>query len=200
VKPLEKGREAGCASVRLWTIGHGHQPATDFARLLLEQRIELAVDVRSVPGTRWAPQFNRPELQRLGREQGFRYLWIGRELGGIPEDASLYDEQGYVLYGPLAAQPSFGDALARLESLASEQRTALVCVEEEPERCHRHVLLARVLAEHGAEIRHIRGDGSIETDVDVNRRLGGGQESLFGSGDPRPWRSPQPMLERRRSA
>jgi hypothetical protein len=54
-------------------------------------------------------------------------------------------------------------ALKRLVKGAQAERIAIMCAEGEPLDCHRTVLVARVLTEHGVTIDHIHGDGRIES-------------------------------------
>ena len=42
-----------------------------------------------------------------------------------------------------------------------------MCSEEDPAVCHRHLLVGRVLAGEGLTLRHIRGDGRLQTDADL---------------------------------
>jgi uncharacterized protein (DUF488 family) len=45
----------------------------------------------------------------------------------------------------------------------------MMCSEEDPRRCHRHRLIEPSLRERGAAVRHIRGDGTLET-IDADKR------------------------------
>ena len=58
-----------------------------------------------------------------------------------------------------------------------------MCAEQEPLDCHRTVLVSRVLAERGASVAHIHGDGRLETHEDAMLRLMSGfgldQDDLF---------------------
>lgn len=61
-------------------------------------------------------------------------------------------------------QPWFKEGIDNLLEIISQSRTAILCSEEDPERCHRKVLIAEYLQMHHPEIeiRHIRGSGRIE--------------------------------------
>src|ERR1700689_3113081 len=54
----------------IWTVGHSNHQFDRFARLLMDERIEYLIDVRSYPYSRYAPQYGREDLQasipRLG--------------------------------------------------------------------------------------------------------------------------------------
>jgi uncharacterized protein (DUF488 family) len=97
------------------------------------------------------------------------------------------------LYGRVAEQAEFQEAIVRLERGADEFRVALLCSEEDPAHCHRRLLISRVLVQRGSEILHIRGDGTLDSDDSVAAKSGKvliePQAALFGDLDEAGWRS-----------
>lgn len=182
----------------IWTIGHSNHELSRFLELLCTHEIQVVVDVRTAPYSRYSPQFNRDVLDARTRGAGIRYLYLGRELGGRPEGSEFYDEDGHVLYGRLAASSLFLAGVERLLSDASKLRCAMVCSEENPAVCHRHLLVARVLMERGVAVMNIRGDGRIETFEDVEteaKKAEGWRETLFGEEAPTEWKSLRSVLQ-----
>jgi uncharacterized protein (DUF488 family) len=177
----------------VFTIGHSSHPAERFADLLQQHRIEVLVDTRSSPYSKYSPQFDREALRDLAAKNGAKYLYLGNVVGGRPRDEGCYDAEGRVLYGRVAAQAAFVEAMERLERGADEYRVALLCSEEDPAHCHRRLLISRVLMARGAEIGHIRGNGALETDDVVAAKSGKAlverQPALFGEIDEAGWRS-----------
>jgi hypothetical protein len=118
---------------------------------------------------------------------------MGDLIGGRPRNQACYDSEGRVLYGRVAEQPEFQEAVHRLERGARDFRLALLCSEEDPAHCHRRLLISRVLVERGADIAHIRGDGTLDTDADVAAKSGkpltGTQPALFPEIEETRWRS-----------
>jgi uncharacterized protein (DUF488 family) len=184
------------APLTIWTIGHSNQSFEAFARLLLDEEIDVVVDVRSFPYSRFAPHFNREDLAPALRERGIRYGYLGDELGGRPVKDEHYDGEGHALYGLMAQEPAFRQALDRVVAGARDHRVALMCSEAEPRSCHRRLLVGKVLAEQGVELRHILRNGSVEVERDVSI---GEQEqgALFGT-EEAVWRSTQSVSRRRR--
>lgn len=182
--------ESGDAS--LWTIGHATLPFDRYVELLREHDIELVIDVRSRPFFRWAEHYNRAELEPALRERQIEYAWRGELLGQRPHGDHFYDSEGHTLYDELVKQKWFMKAVGELEYEAGRRRTALTCLEEEPWRCHRYLLLGRVLVQRGNEVLHIRKDGRVQTQQDVATVRGEGQGALFGERE-EVWRSPMPM-------
>ncbi len=180
----------------VWTVGHSNHDFERFAQLLASAEIEFLVDVRSFPYSRFAPHFNREELQAAIGRQGISYLFLGEELGGRPTREEHYDVDGHALYGPMSEEPQFRAAIERLIDGARAHRLALVCSEGNPRDCHRRLLVGRVLADQGVELRHILADGSMAIESAVEPGGEPCQCSLFG--EERPWRSTQSVSHRRR--
>jgi uncharacterized protein (DUF488 family) len=178
---------------QIFTIGHSSHAPDHFVGLLHQHRVQVVVDTRSSPYSRYSPQFDREALRDLVTTAGAKYLYMGDAVGGRPKDESCYDSEGHVLYGRVADQPEFREAIARLQRGADEFRIALLCSEEDPAHCHRRLLISRVLLTEGAAITHIRGDGTLQTDDEVAARSGKAliekQPALFGELDEAGWRS-----------
>lgn len=180
---------------QLYTIGHSNHTLEAFLDLLRLHAIEVLIDTRSAPYSRFAPQFNKDALKAAVQGQGINYGFYGKELGGRPDGDEFYDAQGHVLYSEVAQSPLFQEGLARLLSGAEKCRVALLCSEEDPNVCHRRLLVARVLDTRGVSVTHIRGDGRLETEREIQSaeaRQRAAQPSLFGAEpEDAAWRSLQ---------
>lgn len=152
------------------TIGHSTHSPEAFLALLRRHKVEAIADVRSSPFSRFNPQFNREVLERCLKENGIHYVFLGRELGARTDDPACY-EHGRVQYTRLAQSPHFRRGLERVEQGAQRYRIALMCAEKEPLECHRTLLVARALAEHGQSVQHIHGDGRLESHEAAMERL-----------------------------
>src|SRR5215212_4520770 len=67
---------------RIFTVGHSNQTVEHFLRLLQQHEVDVVVDIRSQPYSRFAPQFNRESLKHDIRNAGIQYMFLGDELGG----------------------------------------------------------------------------------------------------------------------
>jgi uncharacterized protein (DUF488 family) len=144
----------------IYTLGHSTHSRDDFLKLLASQGIEVVADVRSRPYSRFNPQFNRDALLSYLEEAGIRYLFLGKELGGKPQDPErpLGDE---MVWEYLRSRPQFREGLAKLLAEARQSRVCLLCAEADPARCHRGQLLAPELVAQGVDVQHILADGSL---------------------------------------
>jgi uncharacterized protein (DUF488 family) len=153
----------------IFSIGHSNHSFEKFAELLTQHGIDVVVDVRSRPYSRFAVQFNGPVLETALEDCGIRYVSLGSELGGWPASVLYYDDEGRVRYSELEKSDDFRRGIERLLHESESARLALMCSEEDPASCHRWRLIGRVLAARGVSMQHIRGDGSLQTNEDVDR-------------------------------
>ena len=152
------------------TIGHSNHPQETFLGLLERHRVTALGDVRSTPWSRFNPHFNRKSLAGALAARGIEYLYLGRELGGRPDDPVCYEE-GRVRYDRVARTERFREGLDRVVRGAAEHRFALMCAEREPLDCHRTLLVGQALHERGTELAHIHADGRLEPHSGAMDRL-----------------------------
>ena len=69
------------------TIGHSTRTADDFIAMLRAHGVNLLVDVRTLPKSRYNPQFNIENLPTALQDAGIEYRHIP-ELGGLAPRAS----------------------------------------------------------------------------------------------------------------
>jgi uncharacterized protein (DUF488 family) len=181
----------------VWTVGHSNHDVDVLLALVQRHRVAHVVDVRSHPYSRYAPHFNRDELQASIEACGIRYAFLGSVLGGRPRREDQLDADGHALYDRMATEPAFDDAIDRILRGASEHRIALLCSCGQPHECHRRLLVGKVLCDRGAELRHILPDGDVMTERAVELRDDHAQDMLFGH-DELPWRSIRSVSPRRR--
>jgi len=189
--------------VYVFTIGHSNHPMTKFLDLLVNNSVGSIIDVRTNPFPTYATWFERGELERALGSADIRYVFLGHLLGGRPRDLCYYDDDGHVRYDLLAQSDTFAMGLTQLLSLAKSNLVAVMCSEENPGECHRRLLIGCVLREKGIEVRHLRGNGSIQTEAEVEdeHRLATRAEltlSLFETKQEEAWRSTRSVLGRRR--
>ncbi len=186
----------------IFTIGHSNLNLERFIKLLKANEIEVLVDIRSNPHSRFAPQFNKDGFKKAIHAAGIKYLFLGKEVGGKPEDPEFYDPDGFVLYSRIAESPIFLEGIERLMNGIRNYRVVLMCSEENPAHCHRRLLVGRVLGEKGVQIHHIRGDGRLQSEDEVAREADqimkdDGQQKLFDLEEAPEWKSTQSVLQKR---
>lgn len=140
------------------TIGHSTRTLEDFIEMLKAHRVELLVDVRTIPRSRRNPQFNRETLPAALKKAhiGYRHM---KELGGLrharrDSPNTAWRNASFRGYADYMLEPEFDVALDRLIGLAAEKRTAVMCAEAVPWRCHRSMIADALLA-RGIPVEHI---------------------------------------------
>ena len=149
----------------LFTIGHSNHPIARLLELLGLHGIALVCDVRSTPYSRFNPQFNRETLAAALQGDGIGYLYLGDALGGKPKEPG-YPADEQARYARIAASDRFRAGVERLLGEAAVHRTAVLCAEQDPRRCHRGVLICPSIPA-SLPIRHILADGSLLAHQDL---------------------------------
>ena len=164
----------------LYTVGHSTHSLEDFLVTLKRFGITAVVDVRSVPYSRYTPQFNRQILKVRLDEQDIDYHFMGKLLGGRSDDPGDYDPDGQVQYDLLSKSVKFQEALESVVRGSTEHRLALMCSEGRPEDCHRSLLLAEELRSwhHAIEVVHVLPDGSSQTHEELRNWLAKRDQAL----------------------
>jgi len=187
------------------TIGHSNHSLERFIALVKQFEIVKVIDVRSAPVSTYAPHFNKIVLQNELPKLALSYVFMGEELGGRPEGLEFYDVKGHVLYGKLSRSFGFQQGIDRLIAESERMSVAIMCGEENPSTCHRHLLISRVLTGQQVKVVHIRGDGSSVTYEDLlgtiraaNPQLD--QSELFASAEEESWKSTQSVLPANRQS
>ncbi|UCD83553.1 MAG: DUF488 domain-containing protein [Deltaproteobacteria bacterium] len=127
----------------VYSIGHSNRSIEEFLALLKQNNIKILIDIRSFPVSKWK-QFRKENLSCLLSDNGYQYVYLGKELGG-------FRKGGYERY---TRTEEFNKGLKELETYALINATAFMCAERFPWRCHRRYI-SRELEEMGWRVIHI---------------------------------------------
>ena len=149
----------------VWTIGHSTLAIEDFLRLLQTSEIRRLADVRSFPGSRRYPQFNKDNLQSSLSANQIEYVHLP-ELGGRrrarPDSINMsWRNESFRGYADYMETHGFELGISKLLDLAAQRRTAIMCAESLWWRCHRS-LISDYLKVKGIEVVHIIAGGKSE--------------------------------------
>lgn len=150
-----------------FTIGHSTRKIEQFVELLHASRVNLVIDVRSIPRSRTNPQYNRETLPQALSEHQIGYAYIA-ELGGrrshtqgIPPATNGYwQNQSFHNYADYAMGSSFRTGLTKLLEVGRRERCSLMCAEAVWWRCHRRIITDYLL-DAGETVWHILGPGAV---------------------------------------
>ncbi len=132
------------AKPRSWTVGHSTRTIEEFIELLNAHDIHEIVDVRTIPKSRHNPQFNEEVIQQSLQHAGIEYVRLA-ELGGLrhttADSKNLgWHNRSFRGFADYMGTPEFASGLTALETIASRRRTAIMCAEAVPWRCHRSLI------------------------------------------------------------
>jgi uncharacterized protein (DUF488 family) len=149
----------------IWTIGHSTHSLEEFLAMLHSFSIELIADIRSYPGSRKFPQFNKEALEITLPQNKIQYIHL-KSLGGRrkakPDSKNTgWRHIAFRGYADYMETGVFRDGINELVKSASEQRTAFMCSEAVWWRCHRS-LISDYLKLQGWKVMHILGIGKAE--------------------------------------
>lgn len=149
----------------VFTLGHSTRPWPEFLRLLKQHGIELVADVRVWPSSKRSPHFRKGRLRKALASEGIAYEHFPG-LGGyrqpqVDSPNTGIPNPGFRGYADHMQTEEFQRDLARLMERIREKRTALMCAEALPWRCHR-LLLSDLLTVQGLEVLHILCEGRVQ--------------------------------------
>jgi len=151
--------------VSVYTIGHSNLSLDDFLDRLRSFAIELVADVRHYPGSRAHPHFGKARLAASLREAGIDYrhfVGLGGRRHPLPDSPNTgWEVEAFRAYADYALTPTFALALEELIDACRTKRTAILCAEAVPWRCHRRIVTDHLLV-RGIEVVHIVGPGRGE--------------------------------------
>ena len=145
------------------TVGHGTLPAEEFATLLQAAALETVVDIRSYPGSRHNPQYNREAMETWLADADLGYAWQ-RELGGRrpahPESRhSALRNDAFRGYADHMETEGFVAGVDRLVAASESAATVVMCSESVWWRCHRRLLADHLVLIRGIDVVHLMHDG-----------------------------------------
>ena len=145
---------------QLFTIGHSNQSQEEFLAMLRRHGVNCVVDVRSVPASKYTPQFNMEELRRFLKHNDVQYLHFGNEFGARRTDC--INEDGQVDFEEAVKTTAFLSGVERIKNgIEKGYRIALMCSEANPLECHRFSLVARYFYENGWDVQHILKEAEL---------------------------------------
>lgn len=127
----------------IFTMGTSNRTFKEFVEMLRVYKIEMVIDVRSFPTSKFL-HFQKEALAQSLAEENFGYFYLGKELGG-------FRQGGYEAY---TQKLEYLVGIELLERMASRCRSVVICAERFPWRCHRR-FIGRSLMERGWNVKHI---------------------------------------------
>lgn len=162
----------------IYTIGYGNNSREQFFERVRVLGATHIVDVRSRPFSKYKKEFDRGELDVAATQAGFKYVYLGDRLGGMPDREDLLTD-GRADHSKMRRDPLYQAAIHRVVDAAKQGKVlVLMCGCAEPIPCHRGRLLSPDLETHGILVRHEVG-GLLIGQKEAELKTGQDQSSLF---------------------
>lgn len=163
----------------LFSVGHSNQTVESFLEEIKSFGIDCIVDVRSVPYSKFTPQFNAETLGAVLKRNDIAYLPFGLEFGARRTDSFDYDNllgarfpDNQVVFELAVQSPAFLRGVDRVQNgLERGYHIALMCSEAEPLDCHRFSLVSRYFNDHGYDVRHILAKGKFASHLSLQNKM-----------------------------
>lgn len=154
--------------IPFFTIGHSTRTLAELVELLRSARVQLLADIRTVPGSRTNPQFNRETLPAALAAADISYAHMPA-LGGLraksrtvaPDVNAFWTNDSFHNYADYALSGEFRAALGALLEEGRMRCCAIMCSEAVWWRCHRRIVTDYLIA-HREAVFHIMGHGHRE--------------------------------------
>lgn len=143
---------------KIYTIGHSTKTIEYFLDMLQAHKISMVVDVRTIPKSRANPQFEKNSLKKSLQKAQISYQHLPA-LGGLRHTVKNSVNTGWHNlsfrgFADYMQTESFWEGIRELENLGKQERTAILCAEAVPWRCHRS-LIADALTLRKWKVFHI---------------------------------------------
>ena len=136
----------------IYLIGHGNMKLDKFLEILKEKKVDMLVDVRSVPFSKYVPDFNKESLKEVLLKNNIEYVHMGSVLGGKrdPEWFNKYMNTKEFEKGIYILQEGINESIA-----------AIMCSEIDYRKCHRRFIGSK-LADGGFIVEDISKKGIVQ--------------------------------------
>lgn len=136
----------------IYLIGHGTLRLDAFLEILKEKQVDMLIDVRSVPFSKFVPDFNKDPLKESLLKHNIEYVHMGSMLGGRrdPEWFNRHMTTEVFERGITTLQESINGSIA-----------AVMCSEIDYRKCHRR-FIGQKLADGGFVVEDISKKGIVQ--------------------------------------
>lgn len=153
---------AGKAVIELTTIGYERAGVEDLVATLKAARVRVLIDVRAVPWSQ-RPEFRKTALASMLAAAGIDYAHLPGL--GNPRRRHAADEAEPVadfaaFFRRHLASPAAEADLLRASELAQEGGACLMCLEKDPNRCHRRFVAEALEKMAPLTVRHLVVDSA----------------------------------------
>ena len=123
---------------KIYMIGHSVRAISEFLDKMKGYQIDILVDIRTYPRSRFQSQYNQKALADSLSSVGVFYIYRGKNLGGKEENVD-YEETIDEL----------------VDIINGGENVCVMCSEGDYRKCHRSTMLEPSFRERGLNVVHI---------------------------------------------
>ena len=160
--------------IECFTIGHSNRPKEEMIILLRKRKIKYLIDVRSVPYSKFAAQYNKEEFSKFLKINGIHYKYFGNMLGGaiIRFNSDNADNAESISLKDIRNSEKFRKGINIVANFLKQgKKIALMCSEKDPFECHRFFLISFSLSKLGFKVNHIISENELVNNRTLEKKL-----------------------------
>lgn len=158
--------------MEIFAIGHSNYSFEKLVSMLKEYEINCVIDIRETPYSKYNTQYNKEIFELTIRQQGFIYIYMGKEFGAKRQTRESYLNKVYADFEKVKEEETFINGIERIKKGAKMgYKIALLGAMQEQIRCHRSILIGRVLNSQGIDIKYILHEGGLANQNDIEEDL-----------------------------
>ncbi|CCL59198.1 Uncharacterized conserved protein [Clostridioides difficile] len=158
--------------MEIFAIGHSNYPYDKLINMIKKYDINCVVDIRETPYSKYNIQYNKEAFNESLRNSGFLYIYMGKEFGAKRTNKDVYTQEGYADFEKVAKEDIFLNGIERLKKgCQMGYRIVLLGAMQEPIRCHRSILVGKVLNKEGFDVKYIMHEGNLAYQEDIEELL-----------------------------
>ena len=158
--------------MEIFAIGHSNYPYDKLINMIKKYDINCVVDIRETPYSKYNIQYNKEAFNESLRNSGFLYIYMGKEFGAKRTNKDVYTQEGYADFEKVAKEDIFLNGIERLKKgCQMGYRIVLLGAMQEPIRCHRSILVGKVLNKEGFDVKYIMHEGNLAYQEDIEESL-----------------------------
>ncbi len=158
--------------MEIFAIGHSNYPYDKLIDMIKKYDINCVVDIRETPYSKYNIQYNKEAFNESLRNSGFVYIYMGKAFGAKRTNKDVYTQEGYADFEKVAKEDIFLNGIERLKKgCQMGYRIVLLGAMQEPIRCHRSILVGKVLNKEGFDVKYIMHEGNLAYQEDIEESL-----------------------------
>ena len=158
--------------MEIFTIGYSGFTIDSFVYTLKQFDIKCVVDVRSIPFSKFHPDYNKDFLCKVLNENKILYRHYANEFGARQNDHSFYDEDGILDFHKFIASEQFQSGISKVENgIQIGYSFAMMCAEKDPINCHRSIMVGQGFKKSGFSVKNIIDENRYESQEALEDRL-----------------------------